>query len=160
MQTLVDDKDLTWLTKWQWSARKSYNVWYVIRYMPREYRSYAVVFMHREILEANTGVLVDHKNGDGLDNRRANLRLANTQENCANQRKVVSYGGKKPSSIYKGVSWSKQHERWGARIMVNRRQVFLGLYSTEFSAAIAYNAAALEHFGEYARLNLVEEVSA
>ncbi len=111
--------------------------------------------MHRLILElpsyADMRVDVDHVNGDGLDNRRANLRITTRAQNLANS------GGREGSSTYKGVSFESQTSRWKAQITVDGRNRSLGRYDTEEEAATAYNLAAVEAWGEHARLNDVPE---
>lgn len=107
------------------------------------------VYMHSLI----TGLpKVDHQNGDGLDNRRENLRPATQSENAANSRKAAGC-----TSRYKGVSWSSSKKRWRANIATGGRQIFLGYFSDEGVAARAYDAAARETFGRFARLNFQEE---
>lgn len=106
--------------------------------------------MHRLILGTSVGMEVDHVNGDGRDNRRVNLRLATHSQNMANQRKRRDG----ISSRYKGVWYERRRKRpWRAKIKVRGRQVNLGYFETEEEAAYAYNLAALEHFGGFARLN-------
>lgn len=102
--------------------------------------------MHRLILgDAAKGLVVDHINGDGLDNRRANLRLCTQGENARN---VSARPG---TSKFKGVS--RRDGKWRARIMVNRREISLGRFDSEVEAACAYDAAAVRHFGSFAKLN-------
>jgi hypothetical protein len=92
--------------------------------------------------------LTDHRNGDGLDNRRANLRQATPQENARNATR-----NRKNTSGFKGVCWAKSHSKWRAKIGVNGRRRHLGYFATAEDAARAYDAAAREHFGEFAWLN-------
>lgn len=95
---------------------------------------------------------VDHKNGDRLDARRENLRLSDKVGNAANRGKQKG----EYSSKYKGVSFNKQKEYWAAYITVQGKKISLGTtYESEINAAIAYNAAAIGHFGEFAQLNIV-----
>ena len=104
--------------------------------------------MHRVI----TGYpLVDHINGDGLDNRRANLRAATATQNNQNRRPSLSRSG------FKGVTKSSKSNGWYARIRVNGKLIHLGCYPDPTSAARAYDAAALEHFGEFAWPNFRNE---
>lgn len=91
---------------------------------------------------------IDHINGDKSDNRFENLRLSNQSQNSANSRTP-----KNNTSGFKGVCWHKKAKKWAARIKVNRQEIYLGLFKTKEEAAEAYNKAALEHFGEFARLN-------
>ena len=114
------------------------------------------VFMHRIVLERmigrplQKGEDTDHINGMRADNRRINLRLTTRTQNLQNLKKKSG-----TSSQYKGVMWDKERERWMAYITVNRHRIYLGRYATEEEAARAYNKAALEYFGEYARLNAI-----
>jgi hypothetical protein len=93
---------------------------------------------------------VDHIDGDGLNNRLENLRLATTTNNNRNQRKRT---GRTYSSQYKGVSYRQDRDTWLAAIGVDYKRVKLGTYPTEEEAAKAYDVAALQFFGEFARLN-------
>jgi hypothetical protein len=88
---------------------------------------------------------VDHIDGDGLNNCRGNLRLANHAQN--------GWNTEKRQGVYKGVRFHKLANRWDARICVNRKKMYLGLFDTPEDAAIAYNHAAQKHFGEFARFN-------
>ena len=94
--------------------------------------------------------VVDHVNHDTLDNRKSNLRVCSNRENMMNQ---VQNGG---SSKYKGVSFSKKQRKYAAYISIDRRRRHLGTFETEEEAAIAYNTAAIEHYGEFAYLNQTE----
>jgi hypothetical protein len=106
------------------------------------------IYMHRLILDAPRGVRVDHINGVKLDNRRANLRLCTQSQNMAN---IPSHRGS--SSPFKGVHWSRASNRWVARIGVRGKKIYLGIFVDPVDAAIAYDKAALDAFGEFARLN-------
>lgn len=106
--------------------------------------------MHRFLLNAPAGVMVDHRNGDKLDNRRENLRLCDNSKNQANRK--VSRG----MSPFKGVTWQKRVHGggyWKAQIVVNGVLHYLGSFRTDLDAAAAYNVAAKKHFGEFAHLN-------
>lgn len=104
-------------------------------------------FMHRVIMDAKPGEQVDHKNHDGLDNRRCNLRIATGSQNGANQRKT------RGSSRYKGVSRQVRASKWQASIRLDSRSKHLGLFESEEDAAIAYDEAALAQWGDFAHLN-------
>jgi hypothetical protein len=95
--------------------------------------------------------MTDHVNHDGLDNRRSNLRPATHAQNLHNQR--LRDG---TSSRYKGVTWHKRLGKWQAGLTIDSRYIYLGLYAGEEEAALAYNTAALEAFGDYAWLNPVD----
>lgn len=94
--------------------------------------------------------LVDHINGDGLDNRRANLRPATPSQNSANRGPASNN-----TSGYKGVSLYRRTGRWRASVGIDGAQHHLGYFTEPIDAARAYDAAALHHFGEFARLNFL-----
>lgn len=106
--------------------------------------------MHRIIMAALPHQLVDHINGNGLDNRRCNLRLCNFGQNAMNA-KVR----KNKESKYKGVF--RCQNKWCAKVRKNRKTVFLKAFNLEVDAAKAYNKAAAKHFGEFAFLNLISK---
>lgn len=99
--------------------------------------------MHRLIL--NNPPRVDHFNSDGLDNRRENIRACTASQNMFNRRKQAG------SSQFKGVSWYKRHGKWVAKLRCHGKDYFLGYFTDEKEAALAYQAAAKELFGEFAR---------
>jgi hypothetical protein len=105
--------------------------------------------LHRFLMDAPEGTQVDHINGDGLDNRRCNLRFATQAQNQANQRSARG-----SSSMFKGVGWFKQTKRWVARIKKDKKEYHLGYFDDEIKAAEAYDIKAKELFGEFAKLNL------
>jgi hypothetical protein len=106
--------------------------------------------MHRVVMKAPLGMQVDHINHNKLDNQKCNLRLATHQENMWNS-KIQ----KNNKSGYKGVSWRKQCNKWQATIKKNYKDISLGYYKTKEDAALAYNNAARELFGQFAFLNVV-----
>jgi hypothetical protein len=140
---LVDARDYEWLiSQGKWSC-SSYG--YAGRGAKR-------VFMHRLILERYgfelTGKICDHINGNRLDNRLSNLRVATYSQNSCNR------GGDKGSaSRFKGVT--RNGKGWVARIAVNGQSTYLGNFATEEDAAIAYNKAAVKHHGNFAFLNQI-----
>lgn len=150
---LVDECDLDTVLEYRWHAQRRRRGWCARAYAGGGCRDARKVFMHRLILDAPAGVSVDHANMNGLDNRRINLRFATLSQNMANQRKRRD----KTSSKYKGVWYDRRRKRpWRAEIEVRGRRKRLGTFDTEEEAALAYNRAALEYFGEFARLNQVE----
>lgn len=114
--------------------------------------------IHRVIMERILGrplaknELVDHEDRNGLNNRRENLRLATRSQNVWNRNT-----NSKNTSGYKGVFWYKRSQVWKAMITVHKHQKFLGYFHDPKDAARAYNKAALEHFGEFAVLNVIPE---
>lgn len=139
----VDNKDFKKLNKYKWYATKKDNNWYACRSIKPS------IFMHRQILglKYKDGVKSDHKNGNGLDNRRQNLRKCTNAQNIQNQK--IRLNG---TSKYKGVY--KQNKRWRAVITYNRLPILLGYFNNEIDAAKAYDMKAKELFGEFARLNI------
>lgn len=108
--------------------------------------------LHRIITNAKKGETVDHKNGNSLDNTRSNLRICTQAENCRNQkRKITNTSGYKGVSIFK--AYAKYNKQFVAEITVNYKRISLGYFGTPEEAALAYNKAALEHHGEFAKLN-------
>lgn len=148
---LIDDDDAEAVLAFQWHAhRNSKDLWYAMQTVKHRSTGSAI-YLHRVILNAPPETKVDHKNGDGLDNRRANLRIATHAENLRN-----SGLSSNNSSGFKGVSFVRHRflsKPWHARIMLNRKQTHLGYFATAEDAARAYDAKAKELFGEFARVN-------
>lgn len=105
------------------------------------------LFMHRVITSAQPGMDVDHINGNGLDNRKINLRVCTRSQNLQNKPRRPG------TSRFKGVYWNTRDLVWRAYISVNRSVTSLGQFRDEVEAAKTYDAAALKHFGPQARLN-------
>ena len=147
---LVDEEDYEELKNRKWyqignyakTKRQSNGLW---------------VQMHRLImgLDGYDRPWLDHRNGNTLDNRKANLRVCNGVENAANKRKKFhAHPDRVTSSQYKGVTFKKSIKRWNARISSNDgKRISLGCYATEEEAARAYNQAAKARYGEFAQLN-------
>ena len=138
----IDDDDEWVLSGRKWVASFSGRRWYVVRGKgkTREY-------LHRLIANAGKGVVVDHIDGDTMNNTRSNLRLCSQQENTWNSKSRKSCSG------FKGVA--KHQGKWTARLTINGKNLYLGLFETKEDAAISYNNAAIKHFGSFARLNNV-----
>lgn len=110
------------------------------------------ILVHRVIMDAPQGIMIDHINRDGLDCRRANMRFATNAQNQANR--AHSAG---TTSRHKGVTWHEDNRVWGARIVVGQSTVGLGSFKDEDAAGRAYDRAAVEAWGEFARLNFPGE---
>lgn len=145
---IIDDADLQLVEGRRWCAtvdRKAKSPrMYAVTNIVKADGQRSMLRMHRLITGALSGQLVDHRNHDGLDNRRGNLRVATLSQNGGNARSA---------SGYKGVGWHKQRGKWRAYIEVNRQARHLGLFDDPWEAAQAYNAAAREAWGEFAHLN-------
>lgn len=144
---VVDAEDYERLAKYKWYLCQEGNIFYAIRYKGRKQ-----VRMHREIMNAPKGVMVDHIDRNGLYNRKRNLRLCSRRENSYNRR-----GNSRGSSQYKGVFWHNVCGKWMAGITYNGKFSYLGVYVSEKDAAKAYDEKAQELFGEYAYLNLGDQ---
>jgi len=142
---LVDDDMFDYLMQWKWSYRHGYA------YRKKGMPSRDNIHMHRVIMNTPDGMQTDHINGDGLDNRRANLRICTDVENKRNKGLISSN-----TSGYKGVSWNAPRKQYQAYIKVNNKVIFLGRYPEPESAGHAYDEAAKKYFGEFARLNFPE----
>jgi AP2 domain/HNH endonuclease len=104
-------------------------------------------------MSAKHDSLVDHIDGNRLNNEWHNLRLVNSQQSNWNRAKALRPNGKPPSSKYKGVCWKPLDKKWEANITVNGKTRYLGKYQYEQEAAEAYNRAPIAEFHEYARIN-------
>lgn len=146
---VVDEEDYVWLSRWKWHVLISKGKKYAKRSEFINGKNTAVL-MHRQILNVPDNALVDHRDGDGLNNRRYNLRPATNQENSFNSQGYR----KQTTSKYKGVSWDKHKKKWGAYIRINGKVKNLGRFDNEIEAAKVYDQAAREHYGDFAYLNL------
>lgn len=145
--TKVSDEDAYSLSLYKWHLCNGYAA----RRLRGKTRS--LVYMHRQIVGCPPDMEVDHINGDRLDNRRENLRV------CSHQQNMVNWDNRRGASRYRGVS--KDPERpgwWKVQIMRSGRNMRVGRYRSEEEAALAYDAAAIELFGEFAQLNFKEAV--
>lgn len=114
----------------------------------RLYKSGKMILLHRLIMKAPRDKQVDHINGNGLDNRKVNLRLCTRSQNAANTNKYV-----RNKSGYKGVSWDKSKNKWKAQITKNKKTITLLRSDDPIKAANAYDTAALKYHKEFAVLN-------
>lgn len=143
----VDDDDFEYLNRFKWCVNKNNGRFYAYRRIDKHHMKY----MHRSIMNARDGDVVDHADGNGLNNSRANLRLTNQSKNMANSNKSHSN-----NSGFKGVTCSSLEKRkkpWRAQICVNYQTIFLGRYKNKEEAAEEYDRAAKKFFGEYAKIN-------
>ena len=148
MVSLVDDDMFQELNRFKWYAAKNYKTFYACRHIRLgKKEKQARIQMHRIILNPGPGLEADHIDGDGLNNQRINLRVATRSQNGCNRRT------QRGTSKYKGVYWNKCNRKWMTRIMKEGSRLFLGLFFNEIEAALAYDRAARELFGDFARTN-------
>lgn len=144
---IVDDGDFELLSRWKWYAQRHPTTgFYAAR---REGRGGPVVLMHRFINQTPDGFVTDHRDCNGLNNQRLNLRTATDQQNQMNT--APNRGGTSP---LKGAWFDpsmRNRKQWRSAIRINGRLKYLGRFQTEHEAADAYAVAAAEHFGDFAR---------
>lgn len=150
-EAVVDLCDAQTVAAYKWHAVKDKHTVYAQTSIKDEDGVYRKIGLHTLLMGRNGGKLVDHKDGDGLNNRRNNLRFATASQNQANKR--VS---KNNTSGFKGVrfaSWATGRNRWRASISVGGEYKSLGYFSSAEEAAMAYDRSAVKHFGDYAHPN-------
>lgn len=153
-KAVVNEADYSTIDKYTWGAAKSKGgqIWYAQTNIKRKNGKYSPVQMHKLIVpDVPSGMVRDHVNGNGLDNRRKNIRICEPKHNSRNQQ---AHRDKKHSR-YKGVAImpGNRTRPWFARIIVDYKQIYLGWFGTEIEAARAYDGGARQYFGEYARVN-------
>lgn len=148
MYVKIDPEDYAEVSKRRWYAKRGPCAWYAVSCVRRGKRRHYLL-MHRFIMKPGWGMVIDHINHDGLDNRRANLRIVTQQQNTWNSRRGLRQG----KSIYKGVSWDRDNRKWAATMRIKGKCRRLGFFEDEIAAAKAYDAAAKKHRGEYALIN-------
>ncbi len=148
---LVDDEDYEYLNQFKWLARISptSSSFYAMRACSRKLKKKSrTIMMHRVLLNvADPKTYIDHKDKNGLNNQRNNIRIATHSQNMINRR------FKKGSSKYKGVAWHKATGKWQASIQVDKVTKYLGVHACEEVAARVYDKAAKELHGEFAVYN-------
>ena len=148
---IVDDDDFEKLNLLRWNCN-SFGYATRVQRTKEDYTKKEVLIMHRIVMGARKGDLIDHINGDKLDNRKENLRFADKSKNAMNMHKVY---GEIP---YKGVYFDKTKQSYAVRISINGKHTFVGRYKTDIEAAKAYDKAATKHYGEFANLNFKGEL--
>lgn len=143
--TLVDDKDFDLVIKTRWYLHESKNG---KKYAYANSGNKTSILLHRLIMNPPRGLEVDHINGNGLDNRRKNLRICTHAEN--NRNKGLQSNN---TSGYKGVSWNMG--QWCAQVYKNNKRVYSKRFKDIKEAAKAYNTQAIKYYGEFAVLNTI-----
>lgn len=140
----IDDEDWPLLAPYKWYAARDRGTWYAHAGPLDGDRSKAKIKMHHLILGTRWA---DHRDGDGLNNRRSNLRL------CTNAQNQQNTGARSGSSGFKGVSWNSRKGLWLVQFRWDGRYHYVGYFRDEIAAARAYDAAIFRLAGEFARLN-------
>lgn len=141
---MIDAVDFGWLSAWKWSYSP---LGYAVRRVGKE-----MVYLHREVARAKPGELVDHKDGNGLDCRRSNLRIVTKSQNMMNR-----HAPSTNTSGYKGVSWHKGAGKWMVYISAGGKRIYLGLFEELQRAVAVWNEAAELRHGEHAKLQTYKE---
>ncbi len=145
----IDDEDYDRVTQHSWCAVPGggYGQMVYAQSNIKVDGKWKRVLLHRFILNASPTDRIDHKNGDTLDCQKENLRFATSGQNQYNS------GARRGRSKFKGVTWHRKAGKWLAQIMANRIYHYLGLFVIEEDAARAYDVAAMELHGEFAKTN-------
>jgi hypothetical protein len=145
---IVDDEDFEFLNRRMWQFTTGGYVTTTIRRIGCR----KTICMHRLVMNTPDGMDTDHINGNKLDNRKENLRICTTAENCQNQKiRTTNKSG------YKGVFFCKYTNKWRAMIRTNYKLKNLGVFKTPEEAALAYDAEAIAKHGKFARTNFAQE---
>jgi len=167
--TTIDDEDWDLVKDYKWCAQRTsrgtfYATSRILLSSPKifytydktkKHKKYHNIRMHLLIMGSSPGRIIDHKDNNSLNNCRDNLRFCTHSQNGANSIKQKEYGSRKPSSVYKGVTWNKLRKKWFASIVIQYKRIDLGDFKTEKEAALGYNIAAKYYRGEFAKLNEV-----
>lgn len=148
---LIDDEDYERVNQHKWYAHKerTQNYYALKNNTPRARKEKLIITrMHRFIMNARKEVLIDHKDHNGLNNQKYNLRIATYSQNQRNRKK-----SEKCTSKYKGVHFVNNRKKWCAQIYIAEKPAFLGHFDDEIEAALVYDKAAIIHYGEFAWLN-------
>lgn len=147
---LVDDEDYTALMNYTWRAIEDGGNWYACMSMGSKSKQRRLM-MHRILLQlTDPKEVCDHKDGNGLNNQRDNIRKCSNQKNSCNRRM------KRNNSIgYKGVIFKPKHKKYQASINVNGKFIWGGHFDTPTQAAVRYNELAIVHHGAFANLNTI-----
>ena len=148
---IVDDADFEFLNQFKWHALKLAGKFYVGRKLTVSKCKRNQIFMHRFIMKPDKGMVIDHLDGNPLNNQKNNLRICTHSENMRNCKISINN-----TSGFKGVSFVKKNNTYKSAIKLNKKTIYLGYYIDPIDAAKAYNDAALKYHGEFANLNKID----
>lgn len=147
---LVDDEDYDRIAELKWHAHNMHNsgIFYAGHFFKINGK-YKYAHMHTFILNRiGIKTIIYHKDGNGLNNQKENLRICSSSDNSKNKRQSIT-----SKSKYKGVYLIRKSGMYRARIQVDGKRLHLGCFVNQIDACIAYNNAALKYFGEFALIN-------
>jgi hypothetical protein len=150
--TILDQQDYYRFGTLKWTLSGCKKKFYALSGIKDKDGNFKIVRLQRLIMNEPPGLFVDHRNGDSLDNRRENLRIATRTQNVCNNRKR-----KNKTSLFVGVYFHKWHGLWASNIVHNGIRIFLGYFDSEIEAAREHDRAAIKYHGEFARLNFPSE---
>jgi hypothetical protein len=145
-KVLIDEEDFDIIKMYKWHISKQIKTFYVQATISDKFKG-ETLKMHRLLMNAKKGQIIDHKNCNGLDNRRSNLRFCSFSENNFNHKRQ-----KNNTSGYKGVCYRSKFEKWESVIHVNGKRLRLGYFKSPILAYEAYCEAAKKYHGKFARL--------
>jgi hypothetical protein len=146
LEAIIDIEDADSVGLFNWHAQVHASHQYATRWVVTD-DGKTLLGMHRFILNAPSGMVVDHINGNGLDNRRCNIRLASRSQNMHNSKMQCNN-----TSGFKGVHWDKNKRKWQANIKLHDKRRYLGSFDTAEDAAKAYQKAADKMHLDFARM--------
>jgi hypothetical protein len=148
---IVDDEDFEYLNQFKWHTLKLAGKFYVGRKLTVSKCKRNQIFMHRFIMKPDKGMVIDHLDGNPLNNQKNNLRICTHSENMRNCKISINN-----TSGFKGVSFVKKNNTYKSAIKLNKKTIYLGYYIDPIDAARAYNEAAVKYHGEFANLNKID----
>jgi hypothetical protein len=144
-EAFVDDEDFERLSKYTWRRKDDGRTSYAKAYGGGGRKNRITLLMHRKLMEVPRGVVIDHVDGNGLNNQKNNLRVCTCEQNHWNRHRLNSNN----TSGYRGVSWDKKTNKWLVRVGYDGKRVYGGLFENRDSAVVVYKKITSELYGEY-----------